>query len=263
MRREDRNSRVIGTLLGRVTEDVIEVTECFGVPHTEKTDTAFVAIDQDYHKAMYNFHKRINRSETIIGWFATTSPDGVAIIENSVFFHEFYSGECGQAVHLVVDTSLTGDALGVRAFVHSPMYVSGHSVANLFHELKVELVLKSGSDLTALYHMIYSQQDAFSSPTTLASIPSQTDTLNNAIVALISLIEKVQLYVQEVLEEKRPADATVGRQLSDIVGSLQILRPVELQKIYAAKSPDILMTKFLVSLTKTQLTVAERLLQVL
>lgn len=212
---------------------------------------------------MYNFHKRINRSEGIIGWYATSTAEGLAIIENSVFFNEFYAGECDMPIHLVVDTSLAGDNLGVRAFVHSPLDVSGASVANLFHELKVELVLQSGSDLTALYHMIYSQQEAFASPTTIASIPSHTEALNTAITALVALIDKVQTYVQDVLHDKRPADEAVGRQLSDIVSSLQILRPVELQKIYASKSPDILMTKFLVSLTKTQLTVAERLLQVL
>lgn len=109
VRRSDRETRVIGTLLGTVTNGCIEITECFGVPHMEKKDELFVAINKDYHKTMYNFHRRINRKEKIVGWYTTTSAEGALINDNSSLIHDFYSQECENPVHIVVDTTLAGN----------------------------------------------------------------------------------------------------------------------------------------------------------
>jgi hypothetical protein len=109
VRRSDRETRVIGTLLGTVTNGCIEITECFGVPHMEKKDELFVAINKDYHKTMYNFHRRINRKEKIVGWYTTTSAEGALINDNSSLIHDFYSQECDHPVHIVVDTTLAGN----------------------------------------------------------------------------------------------------------------------------------------------------------
>ena len=109
VRRSDRETRVIGTLLGTITNGVIEITECFGVPHMEKKDELFVAINKDYHKTMYNFHRRINRKEKIVGWYTTTSAEGALINDNSSLIHDFYSQECEHPVHIVVDTTLAGN----------------------------------------------------------------------------------------------------------------------------------------------------------
>ena len=109
VRRSDRETRVIGTLLGTITDGCIEITECFGVPHMEKKDELFVAINKDYHKTMYNFHRRINRKEKIVGWYTTTSSEGALINDNSSLIHDFYSQECEHPVHIVVDTTLAGN----------------------------------------------------------------------------------------------------------------------------------------------------------
>jgi hypothetical protein len=38
---------------------------------------------------------------------------------------------------LVVDTAMTGDKVGVKAFVSAPLAVAGIELANVFHQIKV------------------------------------------------------------------------------------------------------------------------------
>jgi len=55
MRRKENQDRVIGTLLGTPVDGVIEVRNCFPVPHNE--DEA-VAMDMVFHKDMYELHQK-------------------------------------------------------------------------------------------------------------------------------------------------------------------------------------------------------------
>ena len=85
-----------------------QITDCFGVPHQEKIDELYVAVNTEYHRSMYKFHNRIYRRDAIVGWYTTTTPSGAQIVDNSSLIHDFYRGECADPVHLVVDTTLSG-----------------------------------------------------------------------------------------------------------------------------------------------------------
>jgi hypothetical protein len=63
-----------------------------------------VGINRDYFKLMYNFHRRINKKEKIVGWYTTTTAEGALINDNSSLIQDFYSSECENSVHLVVGT---------------------------------------------------------------------------------------------------------------------------------------------------------------
>jgi len=56
---------VIGTLLGEETDGVVEIKNCFPVPHNELAeeggdgDTQYqVAVDMGFHRTMYGVHKK-------------------------------------------------------------------------------------------------------------------------------------------------------------------------------------------------------------
>jgi translation initiation factor 3 subunit F len=118
----------------------LQITDCFAVPHMEKADEVYVAINKDYHKSMYGFHRRINRKEVIVGWY-TTVPEGSLLTDNSSLIHEFYSHECRDPIHLVVDASLTGDGINIRAFIGEAVFVGDNALANMFQEISVELAM--------------------------------------------------------------------------------------------------------------------------
>lgn len=73
-RRNESQDRVIGTLLG--TQDksgAVEVTNSFVVQHREANGE--VAIDIDVAKELLELYRRVNASESIIGWFSTGQTD--------------------------------------------------------------------------------------------------------------------------------------------------------------------------------------------
>ena len=128
-RRQEASSRVIGTLLGRRDGHIVELTNCFSVPHAERGDE--VAIGKDFNKTMLALHMRTNRKETVVGWYASAAAGGNnapdLITDTSSLIHEFYAGETeeGDCIHLVVDTRLREDKLVVRALRAFAKYIAG------------------------------------------------------------------------------------------------------------------------------------------
>jgi len=60
-----------------------------------------------YTRRMYDFHRRINKREAIVGWFSTTTPEGEFLNDTTYLFNDFYSKLCRRPIILVVDTSLS------------------------------------------------------------------------------------------------------------------------------------------------------------
>lgn len=139
LRRAEEQERVIGTLLGRVENGVAEVTNSFAVPHLENGDE--VAVGKDFHTQMYELHQRVNESEVVVGWYATTL-DALAVgaplvDEHSCLIHEFYGSVAEMPVHLVVDTSLRTDQLQISAFVSTPLEAAESALVNQFKQIPV------------------------------------------------------------------------------------------------------------------------------
>jgi len=263
----NEKTRVIGTLLGVFNDGCIEITDCFGVPHAEKTDE-FVKLSVDYHKTMYTFHRRINKKEEIVGWFTTRIGEEALINDNSSVIHEFYSHECVDPIHLVVDTTLTGDNMGIKAFTSQLITIGDQSIGNMFREIKVQLVL-SDAEITCLSQMIHNQEPLnpnrkqTSAVEIVSTITTESDSLQSSLKRLLSIIDVILQYNNEVLSGQRVGNPEIGIQLLDMINALQIIKPDEFQNILNNKMQDLLMVSYLSSLIKTQLNAAERLLQIL
>jgi len=68
LRRTESQERVIGTLLGTRSEngDSVDVRASFAVLHSETDEQ--VAVDMEYHRAMYDLCQHANPKEVIVGW---------------------------------------------------------------------------------------------------------------------------------------------------------------------------------------------------
>jgi translation initiation factor 3 subunit F len=65
-RRNEKMTRVVGTLLGTNIQGNIEVTDCFVVPHRDGDE---VAIDVEFARNSMTAYKKINPGVVIVGWF--------------------------------------------------------------------------------------------------------------------------------------------------------------------------------------------------
>eukprot|EP01038_Epipyxis_sp_PR26KG_P007098 gene7098-9685_t len=264
-RRSNRDSRVIGTLLGEVKDGIVEVSDCFAVPHKERNDEITVEINQEYHKSMYSFHRRNNKKEQIVGWYTTTTSMGQFIIDTSSLIHEFYSQECNHnyPVHLVVDTALLNDKIYTRGFISKSMVLNSSDVlANTFDEIQVEIDMTE-AEATAIYHMITYQdpEDAWKKSEVLASLPSEQEKLIMGVNNLSTALASIQTYVDNVVSGQTAPNREIGIMISDAINILSTH-----QNTYSSSTPalqskvqDLLMVSYLSTLTETQKMISEKL----
>lgn len=254
-RRQEGTDRVIGTLLGRRDGSTVEVTNCFSVPHAESGEE--VAIGKDFNKRMLNLHLQSNRRETVVGWYASAAASEELITDTSSLIHEFYSSETdeGEPVHLVVDTRLLADVLSMRAYKTSPIVVQGESLGILFHEIRLSLH-SNEPETICLNEMI--QQEQNKSGVGLTTKDASVE-LHVSIEKLDSLLEETLNYVDEVVEGKRSPDSEVGRKLAHTLASVPRVRPEVFDRLFDDSLQDLLMVTYLSSITRTQLTIAEKL----
>lgn len=276
-RRNETSPRIVGTLLGEIKDNIVNVTDCFVVPFAENVDEVTVEINAEYHKTMYNFHRRNNKKEQVVGWFSTSSSTGSLVTDNCGLVHEFYGDQCSyQPVHLVVDTTLaSADGLmSVRSFIARNNMLGAESLNVAFHELKTIVAPASDAEATLLHHLIRGQRAGrkFASATVFASLSdpaiSAADTgvnqVRKSIEALIEVISRLQTYVEMVQEGKVDANREVGILINEAIAlyGTQSLQPAQVSTLQT-RAQDLLMAAYLTSSAQLQTTLAEKVNQIL
>ncbi len=263
-RRSDLETRVIGTLLGSKSGNVIDITNCYGVPFAEEEDEIKIKINQDYQKQMFAAFRRINKKEEIVGWYSTTANNGAFITNTSSVINSVYVKQCDDElpIHLVVDSTLKGDTMAIRGFVARPMTLGDATFADMFEEVKVNLVM-SPAETTALYHMMTGEEGVgaqdWKNTTLLSAVPSDRDSLNNSVNQLLATIDDLSKYVDGVISGKVAPSVTLGVELSNALSALQAYNKEEIHAQLQNKMQDMLMIAYLTTLTKTQLKISEKL----
>ena len=252
-RRQEDSGRVIGTLLGRRDGGLVEVTNCFAVPHAERGDE--VAIGKDFNKTMLNLHLRTNRKESVVGWYASSGAEGPLLTDTSSLIHEFYAGEVddGEPVHLVVDTRLKDDSLNVRAYKNTPAILQGEAMGNLFHELDMTLESSEAESICLNEMVKQSSSDA---------VQYHDDSISGLQVSmekLHSLLATALEYVDSVVDGKTSPDAESGRKIADALATIPRVRPEVFDRLFHDSLQDLLMVTYLSNITRTQMTISEKI----
>jgi translation initiation factor 3 subunit F len=223
---------------------------------------------------MLALHLRANRNETVVGWYATAFPteDGEdssnsCLANTSSLIHEFYTGECEDAamdspVHLVVDTSLVNDSVALKGYISSAVTLNGEPLANMFHE--VRLLLKSSeSERIVVDEMIRSMGGDANGNANEEKKEESTNSLQVSMEKLLEMLETASDYVGKVVDGTLDADDAIGNQIADTLSSIPRIRPEVFDKMFSDSMQDLLMVSYLSNITKTQLTIAEKLNQAL
>nr|CAD7596164.1 unnamed protein product [Timema genevievae] len=254
---ERRNAdahRVIGTLLehlfftGSVEKGVVEVTNCFCVPHKEYEDQ--VEAELNYAMDLYDLNKRVNIQEAIVGWWAT----GNEVTSHSSVIHEYYARECSNPIHLTLDTTLQGARMGIKAYLNVPIGVPGGKSGCMFTPVNVEMVCYEPE----IVGVQLSQKTMGLSKKTVEPMMDLAQ-VAEASEKLTGLLDSVLLYVEEVLAGRTQPDNAVGRALLGMINSVPKMTPEEFENMFNSNVKDLLMVITLSQLTKTQLQLNEKL----
>ncbi|KAL0556026.1 hypothetical protein IC582_004530 [Cucumis melo] len=244
VRRPDQADRVIGTLLGSVLPDgTVDIRNSYAVPHNEFSDQ--VALDIDYHHNMLSSHQKVNPKEVIVGWYST----GTGVTGGSALIHEFYSREVANPIHLTVDTGFKNGEGTIKAYISVNLSLGDRQLAAQFQEIPLDL------------RMVEAERLGFDilKTTSVDKLPNDLEGMEASMERLLALIDDIYKYVDNVVEGHVGADNTIGRFLADTVASLPKLSPAAFDKLMNDNVQDHLLLLYLSSITRTQLSLAEKL----
>ncbi|XP_014213457.1 eukaryotic translation initiation factor 3 subunit F [Copidosoma floridanum] len=250
-RRGAEAHRVIGTLLGTVEKGVVEVTNCFCVPHKEYEDQ--VDAELNYALDLYELNRLVNAQESIVGWWAT----GNEVTNHSSVIHEYYARECNNPIHLTVDTTLEGTTrMGIKAYICVKLGVPNGKTGCMFTPAKVQI--QSYNPEVVGLQLCSKTLNQNKSNSVVEPIMDLAQ-IAEASTKLSSMLDSVLQYVDDVLSGKQPPDNHVGRALLDMVNSVPKMTPDQFDNMFNSNVKDLLMVVALSQLIKTQLQLNEKL----
>eukprot|EP01018_Ginkgo_biloba_P036023 Gb_36251 [translate_table: standard] len=244
VRRNDQSDRVIGTLLGSVSSDgIVDIRNSYSVPHNESSDQ--VAVDIDYHRTMFELHQRVNSKEVIIGWYST----GAGVSGSSALIQDFYAREVTNPVHLTVDTKFQNEEATIKAYVSTTLSLGDRQLAAQFHEIPLDL------------RMVEAERVGFDvlKKAMVDKLPNDLEGLEASMERLLALIDDVFKYVDDVVQGRIVPDNNVGRYLADTIAAVPKISPDAFDKLFNDSVQDLLLVIYLAGLTRTQLSLAEKL----
>ncbi|KAJ1626977.1 maintenance of mitochondrial structure and function-domain-containing protein [Pavlovales sp. CCMP2436] len=253
-RRQDEQGRVIGTLLGSVTDGVVDIAGCFPVPHSESEQAT---VDADFNATMYGLHRKVHPKQVVVGWYST----GSELTHNDQFYHQFFEDLAGEGVALVfllVDMSLTAAGVKTKTFVRNELALGGKHVASAFKDIRLR-VAKTDAERIGIDHIVRSSMAGGGGPQNLVPLRAEVDTNHLRMCKLLDAIDKMRAYIEQVEGGKIKANAAIGRTLADALSSLPKPDSAEFNQMLDSNTQDMLMVSYLSKLTSTQLVLSEKL----
>lgn len=238
-------------LLGTADKGVVEVTNCFCVPHKEYADQ--VEAELSYAMDVYDLNRRVNSSENIVGWWAT----GNEVTNHSSVIHEYYSRECNNPVHLTLDTSLQGARMGLKAYVCVSLGVPTGKQGCMFTPIPIEVACYDPE----VYGLQLCSKTMSMGPNRQRNLQPMLDLaqVSEAGQKMGVLLEQVLAYVDDVLANRTSPNNAVGRALLDLVHSVPHMSNEQFSEMFNSNVKDLLMVVSLSQLLKTQLQLNEKL----
>jgi len=249
---------VIGTLLGTVSDNVVEVLNSFPVPHSEAEQAT---IDSDFNTTMCGLHRKVHPKQVVVGWYST----GSEITHNDQFYHQFFEEQAGAGegfapVFLLVDMSLSAQGVKTKVFVRSELSLGGKHVASAFKDIRTKLA-KSQAERIGLDHILRSSMPAEGSqmPEELVTLRADVDTVHWRMCKLLDALDKMTAYIEQVEAGTLTPNVEIGRALYDTLASIPKPDAAVLNQMLDTNMQDMLMVSYLASLTRAQLVLSEKL----
>jgi len=255
--------KVIGTLLGSFDKGVVEVTNCFTVPHSDANNEA--QIHKGFNKEMFELFKKSNPAEMPVGWFST-HPE---VNELSMCYHDYFmlfvngchpSREQLPVVLMTLDVALIQQKrMGLRAYVrvHAGIPQNDKPQATIFMPIDVETISFEAEQIGVDFI-----QAGIEDSQRKVHLLTGIQHIRNTAGQMINWLELVQKYVHEVLAGTREPDATVGRRLMELVSSVNQVQPEHFEQMLTSSMKDYLMITYLGQLAKAQLSLHEQLVRI-
>ncbi|GAB5364999.1 hypothetical protein AAMO2058_001018400 [Amorphochlora amoebiformis] len=260
-RREPKQHRVVGTLLGETVKTVdgvkIHIKNSFPIPHADfKGDE--VSIDFEYHKNMAALQKKLSQKESVVGWYST----GNAISYTTPLIHEVLCRRVKNGIHLMVDTLLTKNRLTVKGYIGRTIKMEGKEVVGQFEPVECEFATTEPARIAvdAMINGVPDDKSVLDAPATMLS---ELESLERSLQELLHLLETVSEFVDKVVKSEEKGTHVVGSAIKDALTAVPSIDPERFTRIFNQKTEDLLMILYLSNITRAQVALGNRIYEVL
>ncbi|KAI5170714.1 26S proteasome regulatory subunit N8 [Nematocida sp. LUAm3] len=105
--------RVVGTLLGRVENGVVHITNSYAVPFDEIESNPDVwFLDTSYNENMYKLFNKVNTMEVIVGWYHT----GTHLHKNDLAITQSFQTYTKDPILVIVDVEHAKEGSPVKCY---------------------------------------------------------------------------------------------------------------------------------------------------
>jgi len=233
-RRSIDQHRVIGSLLGSIDNGVIEITNCFCVPHTESEEE--VAVELDFATDMFELHRKVSPNDVIVGWFST----GHDILDHSLLIHDYYKRVATNPIHLTVDTTLQKGRLEYKCYTSVPIGIPGATQATMFARFPVELT-STAAEVVGVCAL----QRSVGTRTRQVELSSDLSEVSAAVTLLEPRLAQLTEYVEQVVAGEAVPDPAVGRALTAMVAQVPRMEPEQFNEMLNTNIKDLLAITYL------------------
>merc|ERR1719160_373930 len=150
-------------------------------------------------------------------------------------------------MHVLIDTSLHQQRLGVKAYVNVRTLVAENLLQ--FHEVPLQ-VQTSSAEKSGISQLMQAKQQA-----PIDSI----DGFNLGLKELLGLFRRIQEYVKAVQDGKVQGDVSVGRGLTAQLCAEPVIATEAIENLCKTSLQDSLMVVYLANLTRTQISMTEKI----
>eukprot|EP01017_Pseudomicrothorax_dubius_P050685 TRINITY_DN9639_c0_g2_i1.p1 TRINITY_DN9639_c0_g2~~TRINITY_DN9639_c0_g2_i1.p1 ORF type:complete len:305 (+),score=94.92 TRINITY_DN9639_c0_g2_i1:114-1028(+) len=247
-----RNDFVVGALLGTVTTNMVEITNCYPVPHGYNEEREIV-LDKETHRRLLEANLRIYNKEVLVGWFISNPK----LTVETFYLHCFFTNkdESGfrqdpnlpSPLLVALDPSLQNRSFEVKAFTLNQNPVAKEHLL-LFQavSLRVEFTKNATKTVRSVLE-------------TGSTSAGKEDNLQAQVEQILEGLGKVANYIKSVKDNKAPKDHNVSKQIKKLLNVGIDISNEELSAILSKNVTDISMLTYLCDLVRTQALVEDKL----
>jgi len=234
--------RVVGTLLGEVTDLKLHITNCFAVPFEEDTrDPSVWFLDHNFHEEMFAMFKKVNAKERVVGWYST----GPKIKPSDLSINEMYRRYCPEPVLVVMDVQPKDQELPMEAYYSIQEQTHDQVFKRTFLHVSSEVGAFEAEEV-GVEHLLREIRNQ--SASTLAV---RVGDKIGALKVLALRLKDISAYLSHVVAGKLPMNQEIIYQLQEIFNLLPDQDSDELVRSLAMETNDLMLAMYLGSMLRS------------
>jgi len=234
--------RVVGTLLGEVTDFNLHITNCFAVPFEEDPrDPQVWFLDHNFHENMFAMFKKVNAKERVVGWYST----GPKIKPSDLSIHELYRRYCPEPVLVVMDVQPKDLELPMEAYYSIQEQTSDEVFKRTFLHVQSTVGAFEAEEV-GVEHLLRDIKNA-SASTLAVRVGDKIGALKGLSMRLLEISQ----YLSQVVAGKLPMNQEIIYQLQEIFNLLPDQDSEELVRSFAMETNDMMLALYLGSMLRS------------